>query len=84
MNVSIESPKHAQGYSLKDQVFLFFGSNLGWSKTPKLATEFDLSPYLKSSFNVSSRRVSRPDGGGGWKTLCIKIGYSEPRGAESG
>ena len=21
--------------------------------------------------------------GGGWKTLCIEIGYSEPRGAES-
>ena len=22
-------------------------------------------------------------GGGGWKTLCIKIGYSEPTRAES-
>ena len=30
----------------------------------------------------SSRVVSRP-GGGGWKTLCIKIGYSEPTRAES-
>ena len=29
----------------------------------------------------SSRVVSRP--GGVWKTACIKIGYSEPRGAES-
>ena len=28
--------------------------------------------------------VSRADGGGGgWKTLCIKIGYSEPTRAES-
>ena len=33
-------------------------------------------------FKESSRRVSRADGGGR-KTLCIKIGYKEPRGAES-
>ena len=31
----------------------------------------------------SSRIVAElVGGGGGWKTLCIKIGYSEPRGAE--
>ena len=36
--------------------------------------------------NISSRVVSRADGGsGGWrtKTLCIKIGYSKPSRAES-
>ena len=39
---------------------------------------------LTAMDNVSSRRVSRSGGrGGGWMTPCIKIGYSEPRGAES-
>ena len=29
--------------------------------------------------DISSKRVSTSSGGGGgWKTLCIKIGYSEP------
>ena len=31
---------------------------------------------------MSGRRMSRP-GGGGLKTLCIKIGYSEPNRNES-
>ena len=39
--------------------------------------------YQKSTLRlVSSRRVSRSDGGG-LKTLCIKMGYSESTGAES-
>ena len=35
------------------------------------------------SFNVSSKSVSWSEQGGGVKTLCIKIGYSEPTRAES-
>ena len=34
----------------------------------------------RSSICVSSPGEGR---GGGWKTLCIKIGYVEPGGAES-
>ena len=33
--------------------------------------------------NISSRRVSRADGGGGLRNLCIKKGYSEPSQTES-
>ena len=41
--------------------------------------------FSTASKSISSRRVSRADGGeGGWlKTLCIKIGFREPRRAES-
>ena len=40
---------------------------------------------LPKQLLTSSRRMSRAGGGGGggWRSLCIKISYSEPTRAES-
>ena len=49
-----------------------FGQQRGWG--------FDALAQFIGRAAISSRRVSRSSGGGGW---CIKINYSEPTRAES-
>ena len=65
----------------------FFHSltSLGFSLRQNFSTIFkEMLVCSRQPTRISSRRVScSGGGGGGWKTLCFKIGYSDPRRAES-
>ena len=50
---------------------------LSWKKS------FSVVVVIPHKMGFSSIRMSRSDGGGGWRCLCLKIGYSEPSRAES-
>ena len=60
-----------------------------WRSTPDLV-QLQPGPAFFNLFTAEGKHPSSKSvswsgggGGGGWGPSCIKIGYSEPRGAES-